>query len=106
MSDHDKFVSFFPLYPAQAGFFLFSNLNKTVINSSYDQVIHPLPESENQMNTNLTKYLSEVFRNEIQDKDTSERQDQNPKISQNLVDSNTHQFLLDKRFSLRLDEII
>jgi hypothetical protein len=57
------------------------------------------------MNENLTKYLSDVFRNEVQST-TSESNNNHEKVSGHLVDKNTNQFILDRRFSLRLDEII
>ncbi len=68
-------------------------------------MIHNLLESENLMNENLTKYLSDVFRNEVQST-TSESNNNHEKVSGHLVDKNTNQFILDRRFSLRLDEII
>jgi len=58
------------------------------------------------MNANLTKYLSDVFRNEVQGNTTPESQESNPQLPPHLLDSNMKQFVLDKRFSLRLDEII
>jgi hypothetical protein len=57
------------------------------------------------MNENLTKYLSDVFRNEVQST-ASESNNNHAKVSGHLVDKNTNQFILDRRFSLRLDEII
>jgi hypothetical protein len=58
------------------------------------------------MNANLTKYLSDVFRNEVEIDATSESQKHSQKAASHLRDQNTKQFILDKRFSLRLDEII
>lgn len=68
-------------------------------------MVHNLLESENLMNENLTKYLSDVFRNEVQST-ASESNNNHAKVSGHLVDKNTNQFILDRRFSLRLDEII
>ena len=68
-------------------------------------MIHNLLESENLMNENLTKYLSDVFRNEVQST-PSEFNNNHVKVSGHLVDKNTNQFILDRRFSLRLDEIV
>ena len=58
------------------------------------------------MNKNLTKYLSDVFRNEVPSKDMREPLESNIQSSQYLVDRNINQFIVDKKFSLCLDEII
>lgn len=58
------------------------------------------------MNKNLTKYLSDVFRNEAQSKDIRELLEINIQARQYLVDRNINQFIVDKKFSSRLDEII
>jgi hypothetical protein len=58
------------------------------------------------MNKNLTKYLSDVFRNEAQSKDIRELLEINIQASRHLVDRNINQFIVDKKFSSRLDEII
>jgi hypothetical protein len=58
------------------------------------------------MNKNLTKYLSDVFRNEAQSKDIRELLEINIQVSQHLVDRIINQFIVDKKFSSRLDEII
>jgi len=58
------------------------------------------------MNKNLTKYLSDVFRNEAQNKDTRELLEINIQASRHLVDRNINQFVVDKKFSLHLDEIV
>ena len=58
------------------------------------------------MNKNLTKYLSDVFRNEAQSKDTRELLEINIQASRHLVDRNINQFVVDKKFSLHLDEIV
>ena len=57
------------------------------------------------MSTNLTKYLSDVFRNEIQDKTSLEPKEGQSKIAY-LNDPKINQFLLDGKYDLRLDEII
>jgi len=57
------------------------------------------------MNANFNKYLSEVFRNEVQDKTKFESQEHQVGIS-HFNDSKINQFLVDRRYSLRLDEII
>jgi hypothetical protein len=58
------------------------------------------------MNANLTKYLSDVFRNEVDGDPTLESQKNNQQAAPPSPDKNTNKFLLDKRFSLRLDEMI
>ena len=58
------------------------------------------------MNSNLSKYLAEVFRNGVQRKTTLENKESNLQASDHLPDRNQKQFIVDKRFSLRLDEII
>jgi hypothetical protein len=58
------------------------------------------------MNKNLTKYLSDVFRNEAQSKDIRELLEINIQARQHLVDRIINQFIVDKKFSSRLDEII
>lgn len=58
------------------------------------------------MNAKLTKYLSDVFRNEVQQKSNLENKESNLQISCHPIDRNHTQFVIDKRFSLRLDEII
>jgi hypothetical protein len=58
------------------------------------------------MNKNLTKYLSDVFRNEVQSKDIKEPQESNTQASYHLVDRNINHFIVDKKCSLRFDEII
>ena len=57
------------------------------------------------MNTNLTKYLSEVLRNEVLDPRVLESKQHEPKISR-FTDSKINQFVVDRKYSLRLDEII
>jgi hypothetical protein len=58
------------------------------------------------MNASLTKYISDVFRNEVQKDLTLESKSNDEQVSRDLLDRNVNQFLIDKRFSLRLDEII
>jgi len=58
------------------------------------------------MNTDLTKYLSDVFRNEVQGSADLKLMNNEMQAGKDLVDPKIDQFVLDKRFSLRLDEII
>jgi hypothetical protein len=58
------------------------------------------------MNSNLPKYLSDVLRNEVQHKGNLENKERNLQASGHLLDRNHNQFIVDKRFSLRLDEIV
>jgi hypothetical protein len=58
------------------------------------------------MNTDLTKYLSDVFRNEVQGSANLKSMNNEMQAGEDLVDRRIDQFVLDKRFSLRLDEII
>lgn len=57
------------------------------------------------MNTNLTQYLSDVFRNEVQEKPPLDTGEVKPKIAY-LNDRKINQFLIDGKYALRLDEII
>lgn len=57
------------------------------------------------MNATLTKYLSDVLRNEVQDTTTSESKRNESRIP-TLNDSKVSQFLIDRKYALRLDEII
>ncbi|MBU3538859.1 hypothetical protein [Polynucleobacter sp. UK-Gri1-W3] len=57
------------------------------------------------MNATLTKYLSDVLRNEVQDMTVSESRRNEPGIPA-LNDSKVSQFLIDRKYALRLDEII
>ena len=57
------------------------------------------------MNTNLAKYLSDVLRNEAQPHDAKESNQHKSRIP-NLNDSKVNQFVLDRKYALRLDEII
>jgi len=58
------------------------------------------------MNTDLTKYLSDVFRNEVRGSADLKVMNNEMQAGKDLVDPKIDQFVLDKRFSLRLDEII
>lgn len=57
------------------------------------------------MNTSLTKYLSEVFRNEIQE-DVDLELAKNQDSSACIDDQKITRFLVDGRYTRRLDEII
>ena len=58
------------------------------------------------MNTNLTKYLSDVLRNEVPDSANLVTGNKEIQLVRDLVDQKIDPFVTDKRFSLRLDEII
>ena len=58
------------------------------------------------MNIDLTKYLSDVFRNEVRGSADLKAMNNEMQVGKDLVDPKVDQFVLDKRFSLRLDEII
>jgi hypothetical protein len=58
------------------------------------------------MNTNLTKYLSDVLRNEVPYSTNLVSGNKEIQVVRDLVDQKIDQFVTDKRFSLRLDEII
>jgi hypothetical protein len=58
------------------------------------------------MNTSLTKYLSGVLRNEVEYTGAVESKESNLQSSAYLLDRNINQFIVDKKFSLRLDEVI
>jgi hypothetical protein len=58
------------------------------------------------MNVNLSKYLSDVLRNEVQSYPTQASPEFNIPASDRLTDPKINQFIVDKRFSLRLDEIV
>ena len=58
------------------------------------------------MNANLTKYLSDVFCNEVEHDATLEPKEGSLQRGSYLLDRNINQFVVDKRFSLRLDEIV
>lgn len=58
------------------------------------------------MNPELTKYLTDVLRNDIRGTDALESKKNNFQSDAYLVDRNIDQFIFDKKYSLRLDEII
>ena len=58
------------------------------------------------MNTNLTKYLSDVFRNEVEYTAAIKPKENNLQANVYLLDRNINQSVVDKKFSLGLDEII
>jgi|GEM_PF-2216080 len=58
------------------------------------------------MSENLKKYLSDVFRKDIKSNPEFNSQDQVNHNSAHLTDQNMQKFILDRRYSLRLDEII
>jgi hypothetical protein len=58
------------------------------------------------MNANLTKYLSDVFRNEVEHDATLEAKESSLQQGSHVLDRNIKQFVVDKRFSLHLDEIV
>ena len=57
------------------------------------------------MNHKLTKYLSDVFRNEVQEKSFAGLKEHESKHA-SLRDPKINLFLLDRKYALRLDEII
>lgn len=57
------------------------------------------------MDTNLTKYLSDVFRKEVQNNSAYEPK-QNDATLRYLNDRKLNHFLVDGKYTLRLDEII
>ena len=58
------------------------------------------------MNANLTKYLSDVLRNEVEHTIAIDLKESNLQSRTYLLDRKINQFVVDKRFSLRLDEIV
>jgi len=59
------------------------------------------------MNSELKKYLSDVFRNELNLDSTNSRLISEKKVIIGLpVDRNNNKFVLDGKYKLRLDEII
>ena len=58
------------------------------------------------MTPELTKYLTDVLRDDIRGSDSIESKKNNLQSDAYLVDRNTEQFIFDKKYSLRLDEII
>ena len=57
------------------------------------------------MNANLTKYLSDVLRNEVEHTVAIDSKESNLQSRTYLLDRKINQFVVDKRFSLGLDEI-
>jgi len=57
------------------------------------------------MDANLTKYLSDVFRKESQDNSTLEIKENEANLRY-LNDRKLNHFLVDGKYTLRLDEII
>jgi hypothetical protein len=57
------------------------------------------------MNTNLTKYLSDVLRDEVEHTVALDPKESNLQARTYLLDRNDSNFLVDKRFSSGLDEI-
>lgn len=58
------------------------------------------------MNINLNKYLQEVFRKEVKGPVQSNNPMGNVQSQKPLNDQHQNHFLIDKKYSLRLDEII
>lgn len=64
-----------------------------------------LSESEMSMNANLTKYLSDVFRKEVKNNSALESRENDANLRY-LNDRKLNHFLVDGKYTLRLDEII
>ena len=58
------------------------------------------------MNKSLTKYLSGVLCNEVEHTGAIKPKESNLQASAYLLDRNINQFIVDKKFSLRLDKVI
>ena len=58
------------------------------------------------MNSNLNKYLNEVFRKEVRDPLHSNSDSKQFEYKNNLHDQRKNHFVLDSKYALRLDEII
>lgn len=58
------------------------------------------------MQSNLNKYLNEVFRKEVKDPLNSTAAEIKFEYKNNLNDRQNNHFVLDNKYSLRLDEII
>ena len=58
------------------------------------------------MSENLKKYLSDVFRKDIKENPVFNSKDRVNRNSAHLTDRNMQKFVLDRKYSLRLDEII
>jgi hypothetical protein len=57
------------------------------------------------MSENLKKYLSDVFRKDIKDNPQLKSKDKVNNNSAHLTDRNVQKFVLDRKYSSRLDEI-
>jgi len=57
------------------------------------------------MHINLTKYLSDVLRNEVEQTVAIDPKESNLQARTYVLDRNDSNFLVDKRFSLQIDEI-
>jgi hypothetical protein len=57
------------------------------------------------MNSSLTKYLSEVFRNDVREKTSLETKQSENNIP-HLNDRKNNPFIVDGKYTLHLDEII
>lgn len=62
--------------------------------------------SKGAMDVNLSQYLANVFRNEVGAKPATESQDRAKDNLKSGIDRNLNPFVVDKKYSLRLDEII
>jgi hypothetical protein len=58
------------------------------------------------MNSDLNKYLNEVFRKEVKDPFASSAMENKFEYKNHLNDQRKNHFVLDNKYSLRLDEII
>jgi hypothetical protein len=61
------------------------------------------------MNANLNKYLSDVLRNEVNSEVASEAKEPSKPPGEGSIDRNINPinpFVVDRKYSLRLDEII
>ena len=61
------------------------------------------------MNADLNKYLADVFRNEVKSVASSESQEPSKSTSESSIDHHLNPinpFVVDSKYSLRLDEII
>jgi hypothetical protein len=58
------------------------------------------------MNKTLTDYLSSVLRNDLSHESISGLRSEKQQVGDSLVDVNKNHFLVDARYSLRLDEVV
>ena len=63
-------------------------------------------KEEISMNTNLNKYLHQVFRKEVNDPLQSHSEIKESKYQHYLHDQRKNHFVFDSKYALRLDEII